>query len=156
MYYIPNSFRYMISPGSTIKKVRHCVTTWMHQLFIGLPRFHTDHSRNWHGLFAPPRRDPHPIPWESDILSRYRSLTWLLQLSTFLPLGSDNDVDPQCQIRSVPNIVVGNLLDHVSPRCYRRKATLRYWLNHQLGPYDGIHIGTIYCNWISTQLVDMV
>jgi hypothetical protein len=42
-------------------------------------------------------------------------------------LGDDNAVDPQCQIMTVPNILVGNILNH-------------------LGPYHGINIGTVYCN----------
>ncbi|KAJ3485781.1 hypothetical protein NLI96_g4725 [Meripilus lineatus] len=40
--------------------------------------------------------------------------------------GTDNAVDAQCTIPTVPNIFVGNVLDH-------------------LGPYLGIPIGTIYC-----------
>ncbi|KAF8236476.1 alpha/beta-hydrolase [Tricholoma matsutake] len=40
--------------------------------------------------------------------------------------GDDNAVDPQCQIQTVPNIFVGNILNH-------------------LGPYEGINIGTIFC-----------
>ncbi|KAF9024852.1 alpha/beta-hydrolase [Hymenopellis radicata] len=40
--------------------------------------------------------------------------------------GNDDAVDDQCQIKSVPNIFVGNILNH-------------------LGPYEGIYIGTIFC-----------
>ncbi|TFK44798.1 alpha/beta-hydrolase [Crucibulum laeve] len=40
--------------------------------------------------------------------------------------GDDDATDSQCQIETVPNILVGNILDH-------------------LGPYEGINIGTIFC-----------
>lgn len=40
--------------------------------------------------------------------------------------GSDDATDSQCTISSVPNILVGNIIDH-------------------LGPYEGIYIGTIFC-----------
>ncbi|KAJ8461787.1 hypothetical protein ONZ45_g18174 [Pleurotus djamor] len=40
--------------------------------------------------------------------------------------GNDDATDAQCQIQTVPNIFVGNILDH-------------------LGPYEGISIGTIFC-----------
>ncbi|KAF8161184.1 alpha/beta-hydrolase [Crassisporium funariophilum] len=40
--------------------------------------------------------------------------------------GDDDATDSQCQIDSVPNILVGNILNH-------------------LGPYEGINIGTIFC-----------
>ncbi|KAF9481532.1 alpha/beta-hydrolase [Pholiota conissans] len=40
--------------------------------------------------------------------------------------GDDDATDAQCQIQSVPNVFVGNILDH-------------------LGPYEGISIGTIFC-----------
>ncbi|KAF9012416.1 Alpha/Beta hydrolase protein [Cyathus striatus] len=40
--------------------------------------------------------------------------------------GDDDATDSQCQIQTVPNIFVGNILDH-------------------LGPYEGINIGTIFC-----------
>ncbi|KAH9485060.1 Lipase [Psilocybe cubensis] len=40
--------------------------------------------------------------------------------------GDDDATDPQCQIQSVPNVLVGNILNH-------------------LGPYEGINIGTIFC-----------
>ncbi|KAK0504705.1 alpha beta-hydrolase [Armillaria luteobubalina] len=40
--------------------------------------------------------------------------------------GNDDATDSQCQIETVPNIFVGNILDH-------------------LGPYEGISIGTIFC-----------
>ncbi|KJA29030.1 hypothetical protein HYPSUDRAFT_33536 [Hypholoma sublateritium FD-334 SS-4] len=40
--------------------------------------------------------------------------------------GDDDATDPQCQILSVPNIAVGNILNH-------------------LGPYEGVFIGTIFC-----------
>ena len=41
--------------------------------------------------------------------------------------GDDDADDSQCTIKTVPNIFVGNILDH-------------------LGPYEGISIGTIFCN----------
>ncbi|KAI0670760.1 alpha/beta-hydrolase [Trametes maxima] len=41
--------------------------------------------------------------------------------------GNDNADDSQCTIKTVPNILVGNILNH-------------------LGPYEGIHIGTLFCN----------
>ncbi|KAK1225708.1 hypothetical protein PQX77_011328 [Marasmius sp. AFHP31] len=43
--------------------------------------------------------------------------------------GEDNDIDDQCTARTVhePVLATGNLLDH-------------------LGPYEGTHMGTIYCN----------
>jgi len=40
--------------------------------------------------------------------------------------GQDNAIDAQCQIKTVPTIFDGNILDH-------------------LGPYEGINIGTIFC-----------
>ncbi|KAH9953333.1 alpha/beta-hydrolase [Russula dissimulans] len=40
--------------------------------------------------------------------------------------GADNGTDPQCSDRMVPNIVEGNIFDH-------------------LGPYHGVFIGTIFC-----------
>jgi len=40
--------------------------------------------------------------------------------------GDDDATDSQCQIESVPNVLEGNILDH-------------------LGPYEGINIGTIFC-----------
>ncbi|KAF8718981.1 hypothetical protein AX14_011605 [Amanita brunnescens Koide BX004] len=40
--------------------------------------------------------------------------------------GNDDGTDPECTDRSVPNIVEGNILDH-------------------LGPYEGIYIGTLSC-----------
>ncbi|KAG7441496.1 alpha/beta-hydrolase [Guyanagaster necrorhizus] len=40
--------------------------------------------------------------------------------------GNDDATDSECQIKTVPNIFEGNLLDH-------------------LGPYEGIYIGTIFC-----------
>ncbi|KAF9072868.1 alpha/beta-hydrolase [Rhodocollybia butyracea] len=40
--------------------------------------------------------------------------------------GDDDATDPQCQIQSVPNILEGDILNH-------------------LGPYEGISIGTIFC-----------
>ncbi|KAG7441490.1 alpha/beta-hydrolase [Guyanagaster necrorhizus] len=40
--------------------------------------------------------------------------------------GNDDVTDPECQIKTVPNIFEGKLLDH-------------------LGPYEGIYIGTIFC-----------
>ncbi|PFH51568.1 hypothetical protein AMATHDRAFT_142271 [Amanita thiersii Skay4041] len=40
--------------------------------------------------------------------------------------GNDDADDPDCTISTVPNIFVGNILDH-------------------LGPYEGINIGTIFC-----------
>jgi len=40
--------------------------------------------------------------------------------------GDDDAIDSQCQILSVPNILEGNILNH-------------------LGPYEGISIGTIFC-----------
>ncbi|KAH7885279.1 Alpha/Beta hydrolase protein [Phlebopus sp. FC_14] len=40
--------------------------------------------------------------------------------------GDDDATDPDCTIMTVPNILDGNILDH-------------------LGPYQGIYIGTIYC-----------
>ncbi|KAF8893961.1 Alpha/Beta hydrolase protein [Infundibulicybe gibba] len=40
--------------------------------------------------------------------------------------GEDDATDSQCQIESVPNILEGNILNH-------------------LGPYEGIYIGTIFC-----------
>ncbi|KAG5648525.1 hypothetical protein DXG03_003136 [Asterophora parasitica] len=41
--------------------------------------------------------------------------------------GADNSVDSQCQIKTVPTIFDGDIIDH-------------------LGPYEGIYIGTIYCS----------
>ncbi|KAI0632143.1 alpha/beta-hydrolase [Trametes polyzona] len=41
--------------------------------------------------------------------------------------GNDNADDDSCTIKTVPNILAGDILDH-------------------LGPYEGIHIGTIFCN----------
>ena len=41
--------------------------------------------------------------------------------------GDDNDDDDQCTDQSVSSIVTGNVLNH-------------------LGPYEGIHIGTLFCN----------
>ncbi|KAJ7722133.1 Alpha/Beta hydrolase protein [Mycena maculata] len=40
--------------------------------------------------------------------------------------GDDDATDTQCQILSVPNILEGDILDH-------------------LGPYQGIYIGTLFC-----------
>ncbi|KIM40235.1 hypothetical protein M413DRAFT_19420 [Hebeloma cylindrosporum] len=40
--------------------------------------------------------------------------------------GDDDATDARCEIKSVPNILEGNILDH-------------------LGPYEGISIGTIFC-----------
>lgn len=40
--------------------------------------------------------------------------------------GDDDATDSKCTISQVPNVLVSNILDH-------------------LGPYDGIHIGTLYC-----------
>ncbi|KAI0777310.1 alpha/beta-hydrolase [Trametes elegans] len=40
--------------------------------------------------------------------------------------GDDDATDTQCTISTVPNVVVGDILDH-------------------LGPYEGIYIGTIFC-----------
>ncbi|KAG1745924.1 Alpha/Beta hydrolase protein [Suillus paluster] len=40
--------------------------------------------------------------------------------------GDDDATDAHCTIMSVPNILEGDILDH-------------------MGPYQGIHIGTIYC-----------
>ncbi|KAK0212777.1 alpha beta-hydrolase [Desarmillaria ectypa] len=40
--------------------------------------------------------------------------------------GNDDATDSQCQIETVPNIFVGNIIDH-------------------LGPYESIYIGTIFC-----------
>ena len=40
--------------------------------------------------------------------------------------GDDDSVDAQCQIKTVPNIFVGNILDHVSLyRCWNRTMLLR-------------------------------
>ena len=41
--------------------------------------------------------------------------------------GNDNASDGQCTIKTVPNIFRGSILDH-------------------LGPYEGIFIGTLFCN----------
>ncbi|KAI0345760.1 alpha/beta-hydrolase [Trametopsis cervina] len=41
-------------------------------------------------------------------------------------LGDDDSTDSQCSIKAVPNIIESNILDH-------------------LGPYEGIHIGTLFC-----------
>jgi hypothetical protein len=41
--------------------------------------------------------------------------------------GHDDANDDQCQIKTVPNVFEGNILNH-------------------LGPYEGIYIGTIFCN----------
>ncbi|KAI0771262.1 alpha/beta-hydrolase [Trametes elegans] len=41
--------------------------------------------------------------------------------------GNDNADDEECTIKTVPNIFEGNILNH-------------------LGPYEGISIGTIFCN----------
>ena len=41
-------------------------------------------------------------------------------------LGDDDATDAQCTIMTVPNILDGDILNH-------------------LGPYQGIYIGTIYC-----------
>ncbi|KAJ7025395.1 hypothetical protein C8F04DRAFT_1191524 [Mycena alexandri] len=41
--------------------------------------------------------------------------------------GNDDATDPQCQIKTVPNILEGNILNH-------------------LGPYNGIVIGSVFCN----------
>ncbi|KAH9849002.1 alpha/beta-hydrolase [Lenzites betulinus] len=40
--------------------------------------------------------------------------------------GDDDATDSQCTIQTVPNIFVGNILDH-------------------LGPYEGIYMGTLFC-----------
>lgn len=40
--------------------------------------------------------------------------------------GDDDATDSQCQIQSVPNVLAGNILNH-------------------LGPYEGLYIGTIFC-----------
>ncbi|KAI0824923.1 alpha/beta-hydrolase [Trametes gibbosa] len=40
--------------------------------------------------------------------------------------GDDDATDAQCTIKTVPNIFVGNILDH-------------------LGPYEGVYIGTLFC-----------
>ncbi|KAG7446215.1 alpha/beta-hydrolase [Guyanagaster necrorhizus] len=40
--------------------------------------------------------------------------------------GNDDATDSECQIETVPNILEGNIVDH-------------------LGPYEGIYIGTIFC-----------
>ncbi|KAF9241189.1 Alpha/Beta hydrolase protein [Melanogaster broomeanus] len=40
--------------------------------------------------------------------------------------GNDDATDPQCTIMTVPDVLVGNIVDH-------------------LGPYQGIYIGTIFC-----------
>ncbi|KJA29031.1 hypothetical protein HYPSUDRAFT_61869 [Hypholoma sublateritium FD-334 SS-4] len=40
--------------------------------------------------------------------------------------GDDDATDAQCQIQSVPNVLEGNILNH-------------------LGPYEGIYIGTLFC-----------
>ncbi len=40
--------------------------------------------------------------------------------------GDDDATDAQCTIATVPNIFVGNILDH-------------------LGPYEGIFVGTLAC-----------
>jgi hypothetical protein len=42
-------------------------------------------------------------------------------------LGDDNAIDKECQVLSVPVLAAGKLLNH-------------------LGPYEGIWIGTIFCN----------
>ncbi|KAF9464158.1 alpha/beta-hydrolase [Collybia nuda] len=41
--------------------------------------------------------------------------------------GDDNADDDQCTIKTVPNVLFGNIIDH-------------------LGPYEGIFIGTPFCN----------
>ncbi|KAG7441492.1 alpha/beta-hydrolase [Guyanagaster necrorhizus] len=41
--------------------------------------------------------------------------------------GNDDAIDPECQIKTVPNIFEGDILDH-------------------LGPYEGIYLGTIFCH----------
>jgi predicted lipase len=41
--------------------------------------------------------------------------------------GQDDATDSQCEIATVPNIFLGNILDH-------------------LGPYNGVYMGTIFCN----------
>ena len=48
--------------------------------------------------------------------------------------GDDDATDAQCQIQSVPNILEGNILDHVSvtlripPHCSRMSNILKYSL----------------------------
>ena len=41
-------------------------------------------------------------------------------------IGNDDENDEQCQIKTVSNIFEGNILNH-------------------LGPYEGVHIGSIFC-----------
>lgn len=41
--------------------------------------------------------------------------------------GNENDTDENCTLKNVPNLLAGNILDH-------------------LGPYEGVYIGTIFCN----------
>jgi hypothetical protein len=43
-----------------------------------------------------------------------------------LTAGDDDAADSRCQIKTVSNILAGNILDH-------------------LGPYEGVPIGTIFC-----------
>jgi hypothetical protein len=46
--------------------------------------------------------------------------------SSFICIGDDDATDALCTIQSVPDILAGDILNH-------------------LGPYQGIYIGTIYC-----------
>jgi hypothetical protein len=46
--------------------------------------------------------------------------------SFFTRTGNDDATDQQCTIASVPNIIEGDILNH-------------------LGPYQGIYLGTIFC-----------
>jgi len=51
---------------------------------------------------------------------------FLLSCSHRFRTGADDGTDPQCSDKMVPNLVEGNIIDH-------------------LGPYHGIFIGTVFC-----------
>lgn len=57
---------------------------------------------------------------------RHISLYCLSIPTLGLVLGDDDATDPQCIIMTVPNVLDGDILNH-------------------LGPYQGIYIGTIFC-----------
>ncbi|GLB37517.1 putative alpha beta-hydrolase [Lyophyllum shimeji] len=75
------------------------------------------------------KRDVIPIvPWPFLKFMHAQGEVRILSPGTAIACsGQDNDIDLQCQRKAVPIIAAGSILDH-------------------LGPYEGIRIGTIFCN----------
>ena len=60
------------------------------------------------------------------LVSSSPSLGFIFVLMSPFFIGADDDMDPQCSDRMVPDIFHGNIFNH-------------------LGPYNGVFIGTIFC-----------